>query len=332
MKSNAGCLVLLVLVVAACGRATAGPLDEITVRAMSVEQWRGWHEQATRIGSHDYEGLAPQRGPVAAKGGFRPVGGIVSHHLLVGPLIESYFAELSRRAGDIDTLVLMGPDHFRRAEQGVLVAEADFVWQGRRLVTDRQTARMWQRELGLERDDYPFLFEHSITSLLPFAAEHFLAARIVAVIIHPECSFGRLDELVGLLRRRASRGKTLVLLSTDFAHHLDTQETEKRDRESLAVLQAMHTHYTRRLTCDCLKGWYVFARALRGRDPSMEIVFHTTNEQYLNAPQDDITSYFFAIVTADVAPVPDRVVFDDFERFGFAETFGGRGTAGPPSP
>jgi AmmeMemoRadiSam system protein B len=181
------------------------------------------------------------------------------------------------------------------------VAEADFVWQDRRLNVDREAAGMWRRQLGLQRDDYPFTVEHSIGALVPFAAQHFPSARVLAVIIHPACPFDMLDRLAGLLKARIERDDAVVLLSMDFAHRLDSRETARRDRESLAVLKALDGRFTRRLTSDCPKGWYVFARALQDCGPRLDVLCHTTNEEYLGTAQEDVTSYFFAIVSSDAA-------------------------------
>lgn len=301
---RAVCVIAAILLV--CASAAAKEREEWVIHTGEVSyadaaRWIDAPDDSVRAYIDDLT----HRGGASSKGDFRPIAGIVSHHGLVGPIIGAYFSELrnvSRRMKEetgqgIKRVILLGPDHFKQTRADLAIGLLDFRWEGRTISIDRESANNWNAKLGLPPDRIPFFTEHSIFTIVPFIKHAFPDALLVPVIINPSASSHTIDQLADILAGSLDDADTptIVLTSIDFAHHLNTEETNRRDVLSFQALLKADVLSIQDITCDSPKSVQAMFSAIDGRDPQADVIFHTTNEDFLGVPQDDITSYFFVL-------------------------------------
>ncbi|MBN1411154.1 MAG: AmmeMemoRadiSam system protein B [Spirochaetales bacterium] len=231
-----------------------------------------------------------------------PLGGIISHHNLLGPLLARYFNWLSEKRKNIKHIVIIGPDHYSRSQKGINIGTGNFHWNGKTVLNDYIVSNDWIRKLHLEIDGFPFYEEHSITTFIPFISRYFPTARVTPVIIRHDCPLRLLKELSSHISRYLTgySEQAFILVSIDFCHNLSRDETDKRDKINRGIIVSLPHRFSCQLTCDSKRSFYVLANSLKEYEKKVHVLFHTDNEVYLGKHQENITSYFFSAVYCDV--------------------------------
>lgn len=222
--------------------------------------------------------------------------GIVSHHLLAAPFIHDWFAGLAA-AREVERFVVLAPRHFRQGRGEVVTTRRPwnagdaFVHAHDELI-DRLIAG-----LTVIEDDSSFYREHGVGTLVPFIAEYFPGATIVPLLIDPtrpwnaEVIAGLAADLATVLEEDPG---TFLLVSADFSHHRDPQETARVDDTSAAILTDMDPAAMRRAYSDNTRGLGVLASlAARRGDPVVDIRSNTDSWLLWRRDGADTTSYFF---------------------------------------
>ncbi len=136
--------------------------------------------------------------------------GIVSHHDLAPELIANFFVTLARCRGDIETFVILAPDHFH--------------------LLDRPWARLDTGSTILER-------EHGVGILIPFVAKLFPEADVIPFVVDQRVSSDSLDDLERELARLLENDRTFIVVSADMSHYLDERRAMSDDRQTLQALE-----------------------------------------------------------------------------------------------
>jgi len=159
-------------------------------------------------------------------------GVTVPHHLLAADMIASPL--LLASGGDYERILLLTPDHFRRATAPAATTTRRFrtVWGD--VPVDQKAVRLLTKH-ELVEDSNLFSHEHGVHAILPFLAKWFPDVPVVPVALHirsrPEDWEKLADALVPLVSPR-----TLVIQSTDFSHYLSQPVAARKDQETLMAL------------------------------------------------------------------------------------------------
>lgn len=109
----------------------------------------------------------------------QPIAGVVNHHILANDLIARFFKTLRAVRPDIETIIILSPDHFSQG-RGLSTHELTYVT----LAGDVAVNKPWVLELekiGVwdGTDSRAFENEHGIGALAPFIAREFPGVKIV---------------------------------------------------------------------------------------------------------------------------------------------------------
>jgi AmmeMemoRadiSam system protein B len=163
----------------------------------------------------------------------RVTGITVPHHLLARDLIARTFWLASGSA--YDRVIVLSPDHYGKGRTPITVTGADWRTAFGTLNGDTAAAEALLRAPGTATGSF-FPQEHGIGAVMPFIRRFFPTARIVAVAIRVDAPRAALDAFLPALEGVASRGRTLVVQSTDFSHYLTPTQARARDQQTLDVL------------------------------------------------------------------------------------------------
>ena len=220
---------------------------------------------------------------------------VVPHHLLAGPQLYAFFRALSAHSRGVKRIVIVGPDHF--VQELPLVILSDLPWKtpcGRVENDSAVTASLSSSLPFAEVLSAVHNKEHSVSSLIPFAARFFPGIPVAPVIVKPWLDDDQVDALGDALASLPAG--TLVILSTDFVHYKKKAETEALDAANERLIgERFRGGSGEGIRCDCVKGLSALFR-FNGRIglPRAEKVFYT-NSHTITGKDEPGTSYFFYV-------------------------------------
>lgn len=134
------------------------------------------------------------------------------------------------------TFVLLSPNHTGLGAR-ISVSPSDF-WETPlgEVRADKALSEKIVENSSAEFDDLAHLGEHSIEVQLPFLQYQFKEFEIVAITI----ASNELEELIGLGNAIAElKANIAVIASSDFSHFIPLKAAKERDREALALIEAL---------------------------------------------------------------------------------------------
>ncbi|MCF0242215.1 MAG: AmmeMemoRadiSam system protein B [Treponema sp.] len=226
-------------------------------------------------------------------------GGIVSHHDLAGKYIDGFFEELSKTR-DVETFVIICPSHFGLSTKDWSVA--DYVWKldNKKCVSsNKQKSETVRKNLGVEYDNQVFVIEHGASTLMPYINKYFPKADAVVVAVQGEPPLVQPDaqklyEAVMPLFADKKGKKNFLLISSDFAHHGNIEQTKEKDERSEQFFKNPVKENYFVLGCDNRPGMFVMSRFCN-ENTKVRILSHT-NSYEISGVDEDITSYFFVLM------------------------------------
>ncbi|MDO8496518.1 MAG: AmmeMemoRadiSam system protein B [bacterium] len=161
-------------------------------------------------------------------------GGITSHHVPTAfPLLAEFYSRL-KNTKNIDTFVILGPDHWEKGRADVSISEADFVTPFGKLSPDMDRINKIEESRFVVHDETPFE-DHSIHSQLLFIAKLFPNAKIVPIVFRSSTA-NEYAEKLGDLIASLSGPNTFVVASVDFSHYLNEEQARPLDARSATIL------------------------------------------------------------------------------------------------
>jgi AmmeMemoRadiSam system protein B len=256
-------------------------------------------------------------------------GLVVPHHLVAADLIAQAFRLVEGQP--IDTVVVLSPDHFRRARRPFASTLRDFATVYGVVHTRRALVARLLDTPDLVEDSALFEQEHGIAAILPFLHRALPEAAIVPIAVALSSRRADWDRLFSFLAPLLRRG-TLIVQSTDFSHYLTWSEAVRRDQETLSTTASGNLDAVAALRqpdhIDSVGAYYLQLRLQREVFGSGPIVLFNRNmQQYEVDPQPRTTSY---VVEAFSRTLDRRVALEvpGSRRLCFAgDTFLGRDIA-----
>lgn len=165
-----------------------------------------------------------------------PLTGItVPHHLLVGHLTALGFRAAS--SSRPQRIVVIAPDHFRRAATPFAVATRGFETPFGLVPAARDEAEALLAASPLVEESCLFVDEHGVQAMMPFIRETFPDVPVLAIAVALRSNLDDWNALARLLEPLMGEG-TLVVQSTDFSHYLPQAEARRFDQQTLNLLAA----------------------------------------------------------------------------------------------
>lgn len=164
------------------------------------------------------------------------LGAILPHHLFyTSNFLADFFQKLSQ-IQQIDTFILLGPDHFNLAKSFITVSKLSWQTPWGEIEPDENAADGLVKDGGAAVDNEVNEREHSLKNLIPFIGRRFPGAKAVSVIFKDGTGDEEIREFSAALKKFINP-RTVILVSADFAHHLSLERTLQEDARSLAAIK-----------------------------------------------------------------------------------------------
>ncbi|MBQ2571021.1 MAG: AmmeMemoRadiSam system protein B [Treponema sp.] len=237
-----------------------------------------------------------------------PLAGTVSHHLLAGAYIDGWFKALAK-ARKVETFFIISPSHYGLSTQEWSLCECSWNAGKYGLVhTDSKTERELAKSLGVAYDKNAFRIEHGFSTLMPYLAKYFPNAKVCAIALNGEPPLRQsqaqalTDALAPYFTKEKSK-KNFLLISTDFSHHGNKEDTLKKDSSSRKFFESPSAKGWFFCVCDNRQGMYALSNIFckeagenSGGQKKCSVLYHTNSFELSGEGGDDITSYFFTFL------------------------------------
>ncbi len=237
-----------------------------------------------------------------------PLAGTVSHHLLAGRYIDGWFKALAK-ARKVKTFFIISPSHYGLSTQEWSLCECNWDAGEYGLVhTDAKTERELCKSLGVEYDKNAFRIEHGFSTLMPYIAKYFPGAKVCAMAVEGEPPLRQAqaqkltDALLPYFTREKCR-ENFLIISSDFSHHGNAEETKKKDGYSSKFFESPSAKGWFFCVCDNRQGMYALSNIFckeagenSGGQKKCSVLYHTNSFELSGEGGDDITSYFFTFL------------------------------------
>lgn len=237
----------------------------------------------------------------------RQVTGItVPHHLLAPDLIARGFHLAS--GNRYDRILLLSPDHFRRAQRPFATTSRDFRTALGPVATDSAAVAELIEGSALVEESNLFDREHGIQAILPFIAHFFPGTRIVPIAIRGDSRESDWRQLVDALVPLVTE-RTLLIQSTDFSHYLPEPVAARRDQETMNLLATGDPRQLSRLSqpdhLDSLGAQWIH-QAIQAEvfQADLTLVAHRNSNDYSATPLEESTSYLVQVYEKNAATQP----------------------------
>lgn len=242
----------------------------------------------------DYE-LAFAHAQISEK--TKVIAGITSHHFLAKDLIARFYFGI---ADDIENIVLIGPDHYSALTLGgVNVVTTELAWDTP--YGQLEPNKNWIRKIlngnsNIRINDNIFKMEHSIYTEAPFIKKAFPQAKIVPLIVKNTYDYDKFIK-IGENLKKILRGKTLLVISSDFSHEATKDDAKRYDDQSIVALQDLKPDNLNKITCDCRACISVMLGFL-GENKKFHLV-ENKNSADFGSPDQKVTSYVSGYFLSD---------------------------------
>lgn len=228
------------------------------------------------------------------------LAGVVTHHLLAGRMIASFFKTAAR--AEIETVVIIAPMHYPNEVQGdVITALKGWQTPLGEVECDRKISGLFKERLGAAENDEMVEFDHSASTFLPFIGKYLPGAKVSCLLISGRAERRIPESVAELLYEISCEKECLFLFSADFAHYLTPEETAEKDEETLAAimsgdvssLEIMGDDHTDTPRCVC-----AFIRLMEMAGGCITELDHSESSRESGLPFDrgnfpeGVTSYF----------------------------------------
>lgn len=229
---------------------------------------------------------------------------IVSHHLLVAPLIAATFE--TTKAQRPKTVFIIGPDHLRRGKTPATVSLGFWRTPYGMIAPNESAIKALTTIKGVMLDEAPFDYEHSIAALVPFVKRSLPNAKIVPIMLREDASLATIRQIFEAL---PAGDETLLVFSVDFSHYLPASIARFHDTTSVSVLRSATFKDVDKLEIDSIPSLQLLQLYVERRGAQhVELLKRTDGTEAAGVPSTEgITSYIFARYTGGL-PNQDQVV------------------------
>lgn len=157
--------------------------------------------------------------------------------------------------------------------------------------------------MDIKTEDHDaFYYEHGIGTLTPYIKKYFPSSKIVPILQREKpLMLGKLEKLGEVITDLITKepDKYFFLISTDFSHHFNLEQTLRNDERSRHFLLNPTRSNIVNAANDNIGGLYSMATMLDQLGWERTSILYNTNSLYISGEgTGDITSYFFSFIYA----------------------------------
>ena len=228
--------------------------------------------------------------------GAKPWGGTVSHHLLTDVLIDDWFTELAE-ARKIKTFYILSPSHWGLSLYDFSLTNGSWQTKDGLVHSEKDKTEHLSRLFDVHFDDKVFVYEHGVSTLIPYIKKYFPDAKVVAIAYYgePPVNMNLATKLYETVTKVFSikDKESFLLISSDFSHKSDMEKTAEKDAKSRYFLTSLKPSAWTLGICDNRPAMYLLSKLFT--EKTQCTIQRNTNAYKLSDETDpeDITSYFF---------------------------------------
>jgi AmmeMemoRadiSam system protein B len=228
--------------------------------------------------------------------GFFPWAGIASHHLLAHEYLDAWFSRLAEMRKP-NRFYILSPDHFGISTEPYALTTGSWESGFGPVESDKNKVKELTNLLEVDLDTRVFQYEHGASVLMPYIKKYFPDTKVVVIAYKSEGAVNipisrRLADALENEFDEKGKQENFLLISTDFSHHADVEETGRRDHYSEQYLRNTGNTSWNMVVCDNRPAMYIIDRLGKNNLQSF-ILYHTNSWEISNQWEDDVTSYFF---------------------------------------
>ncbi len=229
------------------------------------------------------------------------VAGIVPHHLLASPLIDSFFYYLSTQDHP-HTIVILSPDHFLSC---VLEENNSFLAPDlsapsselKQVKIDSELGKRLRKSIQINSNQSAIIAEHGVMELIPFIKKYLPATMILPLLVPAKTNREEIEDLVEAIYFQANY-PIILIASVDFSHFLPQQVADFHDLRSIRVIINREKDAFNNLDVDCWQALYAiryFAHLVQGEE--FILLGKYNSNDFLTQEVEKTTSYCSAVFT-----------------------------------
>lgn len=226
---------------------------------------------------------------------------VLPHHTLLSKELSTFWQELAQ-PGVPSAIVLIGPAHENQGKGTVQLTDGTWLTPNGEVRTDKEMLDQVLRNTSAVLDRDAFQQEHSVGIHMPYISALFPETPVLAVIAPSTSGEAEARAFTRGLHRVLPEG-ALVVMSVDFSHNLSVEDSDKRDEETLRLIQDRHYGELEKRSPEFFDSPFALISFLLLADQSeMNIrrTWHTNSGTLLNRPDLPGTSYMIWEASSDV--------------------------------
>ena len=220
-------------------------------------------------------------------------GGIVPHHLLPAGLLARFFNKLKDQ--DIDTYLLIGPNHYEKGTSKVLTSDWGWNTSFGIVEPNREIINKLVKIDPIKIDTEVLEHEHSVAGMMSYIKYFSPQAKVVPLVISNTVTLSEIQKLTDQLAPFID-SKTVIVAPVDFSHYLRSAEAEAHDKITLEAMQSYDFTHIMRMSNDYVdspSSIVLMLSLMKKLGTTNQILYENTNSgRILSSPFVSTTSYF----------------------------------------
>jgi len=220
-------------------------------------------------------------------------GIIIPHHLLAGHLILNVFQKVP--STNLEDIVLITPNHYEHGDKAFITSNNNWKTPFGNIYPDLKLIDILNYDSNFVINNPVVFSEHAVTGTLPYLNYYYPEIKVTPVIIS---AFANEQQLTNFSRKIFNNvdNKTLFILSLDFSHYLNSNQSDVKDEISLKAIKDFDFAKIANFNNDYVDSptaLILFLKIMQLRDTqNVEVVDHTNSGVLTNNKHIENTSYF----------------------------------------
>lgn len=208
--------------------------------------------------------------------------GVVNHHTLASDLLADFFVKLARCRPDLQTVIILSPDHFQAGQAPFVTHLTSYRTSGEDVLVQSSSVQRLLKIAPFGRVDvHPFLREHGVGALVPFLHQVLPHASVVPVDIEGRITAEDSRAIERWLQEELKDPHTFVLVSSDMSHYLSEVRAQRNDQETMRAFQQQDSHFFFRVSDGYTDNGKSIAIVLNALHPKKwELQSHKSSSEY----------------------------------------------------
>lgn len=165
--------------------------------------------------------------------------GVVTHHLLAGQMIASFFKAAAQSRPDTLTVIILAPAHYpNNTPYDLVTSKTNWATDFGEVPCDTDITEKFLTELSAGIDDEMLSYDHSASTFIPFVKYYLPDAKVSCLLISGRADKKVPEKAASLLYDISREKNCLFLFSADFSHYSSPDTAYRKDGETLAAITA----------------------------------------------------------------------------------------------